>query len=321
MSWSAPVHQQRAILKEKSEGRPAGLPASAPPNSPAVAHLHYSCGQSPRSKLIGLTMVRTNKELSLKFKSATAVKLSFFSNKPVKVTLAALTLVICGPGTIACVSADNSTSSAACTNESDFLPGTVLEYESRDNLSSVTSRNKTEVLGPEAFAGEKPVAALHTSYINGSPFFLTTTFAQIKDGRLIRYGDRHGAGASLMTTTYNPPPAIPLDLQPGETSTVSYRTQAVGAGTTINFEVSEKLTYEGRETITTALGTFDTCKFTNEISTKSALGNEVKQRVIVQNWFPAQGPYRGQSIKSVTPAANGAPERMTEVVKMQYSVR
>ena len=274
--------------------------------------------------------MQTNQELSLKLKSAKAVYLSPFLRKPISTTLVSMTLVVCGGGSIVPANADTAvaatkfasgdTSSAACTNESNFLAGTVVEYESRDNLSSAVSRNKTETLGPEPFAGVNPIASLHTSYLNNSSLFQTTTYAQIKDSRLIRYGDRHGAGASLVTTTYNPPPSTPIDLQPGETFTVSYRGKAVGTGVTVEFDVSEKHTYEGRETIKTSLGTFNTCKFTNEISTKSASGNDPKY-LIVQNWFPAQGPYRGQSIRSMTPAANGAPERISEVVKMQYRVR
>lgn len=209
------------------------------------------------------------------------------------------------------------TSSADCTNEADFRPGTVVHSESRDNLSPATSRSKTETLGREAFAGADPVVTLHTSYLNNAPFFLTKTYAEIKDGKMIRYGDRHGDGASLVTTTYEPPPATPLDLQPGQTVSVSYKGKAHSAGGTVEFEVSEKLTYNGRETITTALGTFDTCKFTNEITT----GGAARQVAVVQNWFPVEGPYRGQSIRSVTPAFNGVPERVSEITQMKYSTR
>lgn len=239
--------------------------------------------------------------------------------------MASVALAVCGWSVIADASAlttaFSDTSSAACTNEADFQAGTVVEYESRDNLSPITSRNKTETLAREAFAGANPVASLHTSYLNNSTTYLTTTFAEIKGDHLIRYGDRHGAGVSLVTSTYNPPPSTPIDLQPGQTVTVSYKNKAVSAGATVEFDVSEKLTYNGRETIKTTLGTFNTCKFTNEISMGSASPTQPKNVVVVQNWFPAEGPYRGQSIKSITPAADGVPERVVEVVKMQYRVQ
>lgn len=214
-----------------------------------------------------------------------------------------------------------SASSAACTNEADFQAGTVVDYESRYNLSSVTSRSKTETLGRKDFAGAQPVASLHTTFINNSPVFLTTTYAQIKDGQLIRYGDQHGAGASLTTTLYTPPPATPLDLQPGQTVSVSYKSQAGSGGVTVGFEVTEKLTYHGRETIKTPLGTFETCRFTNEISSGPASGEQPKQKVVVQNWFPVDGPYRGQSIRSVSPSGPQGQERIVEVVKMRYETR
>ncbi|WP_460096467.1 hypothetical protein [Pseudomonas sp. S3_C01] len=236
----------------------------------------------------------------------------------------ASTLAVSGWGSLiadASASTASATSSAACTNEADFQAGTVVEYESRDNLSSTISRGRTETLGREAFADANPMASAHTSFLNNAPFFLTTTFAEIKDGRLIRYGDRHGAGASLVTTLYQPPASTPIDLQPGQTVTVSYKNKAVSAGATIEFDVVEKLTYNGRETIKTALGTFDTCKFTNEISTGSASATQPKNVVVVQNWFPADGPYRGQSIRSVTPPANGVAQRIGEVIKMQYEAR
>ncbi len=236
----------------------------------------------------------------------------------------ASTLAVSGWGSFiadASASTASATSSAACTNEADFQAGTVVEYESRDNLSSTISRGRTETLGREAFADANPMASAHTSFLNNVPFFLTTTFAEIKDGRLIRYGDRHGAGASLVTTLYQPPASTPIELQPGQTVTVSYKNKAVSAGATIEFDVVEKLTYNGRETIKTALGTFDTCKFTNEISTGSASATLPKNVVVVQNWFPADGPYRGQSIRSVTPPANGVAQRISEVIKMQYEAR
>jgi hypothetical protein len=93
--------------------------------------------------------------------------------------------------------------------------------------------------------------------------------------------------------------------QPGQTVSVSYKGKARSAGGTVEVEVSEKLTYTGRETITTALGTFDTCKFTIEITTAGAARQVVHRK-------PVLGPYRGQPIKSVTPAFNGVPERISE---------
>jgi len=235
-----------------------------------------------------------------------------------KMVLSSLTLA---GSTWAAAALGATESSAACINEADFQAGTVVEYESRDNVSPVTSRNKTETLGREDFAGTSPVASLHTTFMNNSPMYLTTTFAQIKDGQLIRYGDRHGAGASLTTTLYNPPPATPVDLQPGQTVTVSYKSQVVSSGVKLEFEVTEKLTYNGRETIKTPLGTFETCRFTNEISTGPASAKEPKQKVMVQNWFAAEGPYRGQSIKSVSPSGKDGQDRVVEVVKMRYETR
>lgn len=271
--------------------------------------------------------MKPNNGLFLKTVSITQSDANIADRKRAGTALASVILAVCGWGVIAGASASttfSATSSGACTNEADFQVGTVVESESRDNATSITGRNKTETLDREAFAGANPVASLHTSYLdnsNNSQTYLTTTFAEIKGDRLIRYGDRHGAGASLVTSTYNPPPSVPIDLQPGQTVSVSYKNKAVSAGATVEFDVSEKLTYNGRETIETALGTFNTCKFTNEISTESASMKQPKRVMIVQNWFPAQGPYRGQSIKSVSSAADGAPERISEVIKLQYRTR
>lgn len=212
-------------------------------------------------------------------------------------------------------------SSAPCTNEADFQTGTVVEYESRDNVSPVTSRNKSETLGREDFAGTNPVAVSHTTFMNSAPVFLTTTFSQIKDGKLIRYGDRHGVGDSLTTTRYNPPAATPVDFQPGQTVTINYKNQVVSSAATIDFDVTEKLTYNGRETIKTPLGTFETCRFTNEVSTGPMSGDQPIQKVIVQNWFAAEGPYRGQSIKSASRSGSDGQERVVEVIKMSYETR
>lgn len=166
------------------------------------------------------------------------------ANTPCGVPLAmALTAMMLAGSTWTTAAVGGTASSAPCTNEADFQPGTVVDYESRDNVSPVTSRSKTQTLGRKDFAGTRPVASLHTTFMNNSPVFLTTTYAQIKDGQLIRYGDQHGAGASLTTTLYTPPPATPLDLQPGQTVSVSYKSQAGSGGVTVGFEVTEKLTY------------------------------------------------------------------------------
>ena len=290
----------------------------------AIAHLRYGTRRDMDSNLWALCqadkgsgqMSRIDRELLLNNTPSSHPDVNTDDRKRVAGGLA---LAACTWTVMTAVSAAYAAdvSSAPCTRETDFQPGTVVMSESRDNLSPTTSRSKTETLARETFAGADPVVSLHTSYLNNVPFYLTKTYAEIKDRQLIRYGDRHGDGASLVTSTYSPPPATPIDLQPGQTVTVNYKNKAQSAGGTVEFDISEKLTYNGRETLTTALGTVDTCKFTNEITT----GGAARQVVVVHNWFPVDGPYRGQSIRSVTPAFNGVPERISEIINMKYSTR
>lgn len=208
-------------------------------------------------------------------------------------------------------------SSSVCTAEADFREGASVETQTTiSNAPGVIGHNKTETLGRQSFAGVHPLAQAQTTLVNNAPVFTGYTFVDLVDGKIIRYGNQHGSGASLVTTYNEPPPAVPIDFQPGQTATVSYRSKTVTAGPGVEYAITEKHTYVGRETITTPLGTFDACKFTNEISSGLASSKDGRNLAVIESWFASEGPYRGRLMKTFVPAHGGIPDVTNETVKI-----
>ncbi|GFM81373.1 hypothetical protein PSCICN_20650 [Pseudomonas cichorii] len=180
----------------------------------------------------------------------------------------------------------------------------------------MTGQNKTETLGRQSFAGANPLVQAQTTLVNSTPVFTGYTYVDLVDGKIVRYGNQHGSGASLVTTYNEPPPAVPIDLHLGQTVTVNYRSKTITAGPGVEYEIAEKHTYIGREKITTPLGTFDACKFTNEISSGLASSKDGRNLAVIESWFASEGPYRGRLIKTFVPAHDGLPDVTNETVKI-----
>lgn len=236
---------------------------------------------------------------------------------PKQATRLAVLAVVAWSGVFAGSAAASDKSSGTCVAETDFRQGSVVETQTRiSNAPAVPGHNKTETLGRQSFAGANPLMQAQTTLINNAPVFTGYAFVDLVDGKLIRYGNQHGSGASLVTTYNEPPPAVPIDLQPGQTVTVSYRSKTVTAGPGVEYEITEKHTYVGRETITTPLGTFDACKFTNEISSGLASSKDGRNLAVIESWFASAGQYRGRLIKTFVPAHGGLPDVTNETIKV-----
>ncbi|QXG50017.1 hypothetical protein [Pseudomonas viridiflava] len=226
-------------------------------------------------------------------------------------------LVLAWSGAFADSAVASDKSSGTCIAEADFRQGSSVETQTRiSNAPGVAGHNKTETLGRQSFAGAYPLMQAQTTLINNAPVFTGYAFVDLVDGKLIRYGNQHGSGASLVATYNEPPPAVPIDLQPGQTVTVSYRSKTVTAGPGVEYEITEKHTYIGRETITTPLGTFDACKFTNEISSGLASSKDGRNLAVIESWFASAGQYRGRLIKTFVPAHGGLPDVINETIKV-----
>ena len=56
-------------------------------------------------------------------------------------------------------------------------------------------------------------------------------------------------------------------------------------------------TYEGRETITTALGRFEACRFLSTVAASQEGKPEANRETQTTTWVASAGPYRGLTLK------------------------
>ena len=224
----------------------------------------------------------------------------------------------------------NSNSSAPCLNEADYHAGTVLETESEltsPGGAPTVSNSKITIGERESFAGANPVSFTTPDIINGS---VTTTSKGYKDlvgGNSVAYGSITATatpeGTVTNTTVFEPPVSFPADMQPGQMASQSYVQKNTSASTidggsaaNANYDMTTELTYHGRETLQTPLGTFNVCKFSSKMTMKKP--DTETTVVLSDNWLAADGPYRGQSLKQHFDATAAAPELTIVVTKMNY---
>lgn len=213
-----------------------------------------------------------------------------------------------------------SDSASACVNEADFNAGTVLDYDLRSTPTGgnpTTGRLVVTTGAREAFAGANPVAMNQTTYSGSNALPVATIFKDLIDGNVVRYGQRSGTGNSTVTTTEAPAVSIPLEMQPGQTIKLTRRSTSVSSASTSAVDVTEDLTYVGRETLQSPVGTFSTCRFSSVTTTTPDQGSAFVTSATT--WIAAEGPYRGQMLKTYVPAEGNRVETTSEVTRMTYT--
>jgi hypothetical protein len=80
--------------------------------------------------------------------------------------------------------------------------------------------------------------------------------------------------------------------------------------------VQERFTYTGMQTVQTAMGTFNVCKFNTDQVIVSPNSGTVQANF--QLWTVSEGPYRGRTIKIASSSSNGLPST-TELTKITYT--
>jgi len=235
--------------------------------------------------------------------------------------VAATTPAAASPPSSARALAPVTADSLDCTNEADFNPGTQLTYDMQQTSPGQPTSNTHHGVSTrkrQSFAGVTPVAFEQTFYDAGrKPFATATIFRDLVDSKMVRYGETHGSGSTRVTSIHAPAPAIPVAMQPDQTVTITYRMETVSPGAKVSMDITEALTYQGREKLSTALGTFDTCRFV--LASTTTTGKSPDIRVNVTSWIAAEGPFRGQRLKSFVPAEDGRPESTSVVTQMSYA--
>lgn len=240
--------------------------------------------------------------------------------------------------------------SGPCTNEADYREGTTVSFKATiaDTPGSAAGFQRRSVTGPrESFANANPVgfvlaADVRQSTMTGADpnasITLTTTdvrkeYRELASGKVLIYGDKSVAetvfsnatsgavgGTTTATTqrTFDPPLAYPANMQPGEVAsqrtirtTTRLTTGVLSApASTSTDEGRFDLTYQGRERISTPLGTFDSCKFTYQLT---AAQSGASLQTSQDTWVAAEGPYRGQLLRQKKSGA------IWDVVTLDYS--
>ena len=221
-------------------------------------------------------------------------------------------------------------SSANCHNAADLIEGTTLTVETvaTDDGVARPPNSYTFTTGPRvAFGGANPVSVRQT--FSGIPTASRTTYKDAIDGYALTYGlaSTDSATGFTFVSTLQPPSVVPMDLQPGQLYSSTYQQKSINTSSTGITEqaasIKYELTYVGREVYAGPLGSFDTCKFSSKTTTTTAatpVAPSVTFTAVIESWIAAEGPYRGQLLKSRTPPQNDSPSETTTVAtKMTYS--
>ncbi|AHG41028.1 hypothetical protein N018_12670 [Pseudomonas syringae CC1557] len=224
-------------------------------------------------------------------------------------------MVVAWSGAFAGSAVASDKSSGICIAKADFRQGSPVETQTRiSNARGVPGHNKTETLDRQSFAGANSLVQVHNTLINNATECTGYAFVDLVDGKLVKSGNQHGSGASLVTTYNESPLAVPSDLQPGQTVTVSYLSKTVTTGPGVEYEITEKHTYIGREAVTTPLATFDACKFPNEISSGLTNSKDGQNLAVIESWFAFDGSIAA-AYRNFFPAHGGLQGATNETIK------
>lgn len=216
-----------------------------------------------------------------------------------------------GTSTQASVRADQS--SEACTNAADVLPGTQLEVKHRTIEGGVTNlSSQVEITGSRTrFADANPLTRrVQLTLEGGAVLPPGVGYHDIVDGNKIAYGADpiEGQPTQIM---YVPPLVTPVSMVPGQTITQEY--DVVQQNVTI--PSFQQIVYVGRERIETPVGTFESCHFSSLGGERGGDDTTLPRHDV---WIAAEGPYRGQNLKSRTRAMGNRPEVLVEAISMDY---
>lgn len=187
-----------------------------------------------------------------------------------------------------------------------------------DGQPDLTTVSTTTTGGRQDFAGARPV--MFTPKSTGS-LGENRLFRDRTSSSELAYGLISDTSTQVLTQVYDPPVSTPLDMQPGQTVKRDHKNQftivaKAGSGTTsLSETVEDQFTYVGRESLQTAMGTLNVCKFNNDFVSEGASGRVVAN---IQTWVVAEGPYQGRTVKIASSSSNGRPSTY-EVTKITYT--
>ena len=174
-----------------------------------------------------------------------------------------------------------------------------MAQQTTGNVWTITSTGgtaKSTVIGPVSYRGH---AAVKT-HVENSWGVVADTYSQTTGGIGYAYGSVMTV-PSLHETYYEPALSVSLNLGLNKTHTSSYNQITVQPGSPdYTLSVVHTATYRGRETITTAFGTFETCKM--EFMAQESGGPSVSWT----QWMIASGKLAGFSAQQASTDASGS---------------
>ncbi len=197
----------------------------------------------------------------------------------------ALTLAACGGGS----GGDTSTAqdSSACFNAGLYRSGTVITYAYKDVESSAEYR-VSAVQRPE---GTNPPLA---QISDGSLFH--KRYYSVEQNTLLE----HAEAWRYYSIDYAPALQHPISMQPGNSTTQNFvgnRLDYLGPPVSTKLDITFTKTYLGREVIQTALGSFETCKFTTTYTATHQSTPIYTTENTITEWVSATQQYRGFPLK------------------------
>lgn len=157
---------------------------------------------------------------------------------------------------------------------------------------------KQEVKGETQYRGK---TAIHW-HITDNNGLVVDTYGNDSNGVGYTYGGVTVApGAS--ETYYDPALAVPHSLPLNQPYTFNFSTHFIAINVPeIKHDITQTITYNGRETVTTAFGTFETCKFTHSTDRSTQPWH---------SWLVASGKLRGLQVQWTTNGEVIQPKNIT----------
>ena len=174
----------------------------------------------------------------------------------------------------------------------------MVQKQTTGNSWTITSGGVTEintVVGPVNYRGHTAIQ----THVETSVGVIADNYANSVNGVGYVYGSVMQAPA-VSEAYFEPSASVPLNIPLNQTSSNTFTQVQVQPGyPDYRLQVTQTMTYRGRETIQTAFGTFETCKMDQTV--ESAL----VPRTSWTQWMIASGKFAGFSAQHSEPNAAG----------------
>lgn len=210
--------------------------------------------------------------------------------------LSAVLLAACGGG-------GDSDSSEAAKNSSDCFNAGFYRQDTQIYTSNNIRLNDTPAMTSPSqhwVTSQKEENGVSHIYVSPDSGRAQLHFS-IEGGALLYHGYNAYTIGSNSRQNLTPPRQSVIAMEPGQTTSQTIVQTDIYSTfdqetTTVTTLVYAR-TYEGRETITTALGTVEACRFVSSVAASQEGKPDENRETQTTTWVAAAGPYRGLTLK------------------------